>query len=54
MFKGLPDPLWHASVLEGLAIVPILEAWASGVGSVINTSPPYSVSHEKTSVERFR
>ncbi|KAF9652866.1 hypothetical protein BDM02DRAFT_3153426 [Thelephora ganbajun] len=32
MFKGLPDPLWHASVLEGLATVPILEAWASGTG----------------------
>lgn len=32
MFKSLPDPLWHASVLEGLATVPILGAWASGVG----------------------
>lgn len=47
MFKALSDPLWHASVLEGLATVPILEAWASGVGLVINISPPCSVSHEK-------
>jgi trafficking protein particle complex subunit 9 len=35
MFKSLPDPLWHASVLEGLATVPILEAWVSGSGLVI-------------------
>ena len=47
MFKGLPDPLWHASVLEGLATVPILEAWASGAGLVINASPRCSVSHKR-------
>jgi len=40
MFKGLPDPLWHASVLEGLATVLVLEAWASGAGLVTNTSYP--------------
>lgn len=39
MFKGLPDPLWHASVLEGQATVPILDAWANGASLVINTSP---------------
>jgi hypothetical protein len=39
MFKSLPDPLWHASVLEGLATIPVLDAWASGTGLVINTSP---------------
>lgn len=49
MFKALPDPLWYASVLEGLATVPILEAWASGAGLVINTSPRYPVSHENPS-----
>lgn len=40
MFKGLPDPLWNASVLEGLATVPILEAWANGAGLVIQYLPP--------------
>lgn len=35
MFKSLPDPLWHASVLESLATVPILDAWATGAGLVI-------------------
>ena len=40
MFKSLPDPLWHASVLEGLATVPILDAWANGATLVIKT--PYS------------
>jgi len=53
MFKSIPDPLWHASVLEGLATVPILDAWASGVGLVISTSHLCSPSHEKTSVEWF-
>lgn len=38
MFKSLPDPLWQASVLEGLATIPILDAWATGGGLVINTS----------------
>jgi len=38
MFKALPDPLWHASVLEGLATVPILDAWANGASLVTNTS----------------
>jgi len=38
MFKALPDPLWHASVLEGLATVPILDAWANGASLVINIS----------------
>lgn len=45
MFKNLPDPLWHASVLEGLATVPILEAWASGTGLVMNVTRQYSVSY---------
>lgn len=39
MFKNLPDPLWYASVLEGLATVPILEAWASGASLVIRYLP---------------
>jgi len=38
MFKALPDPLWHASVLEGLATVPILDAWANGASLVFTTS----------------
>jgi len=36
MFKSLPDPLWQASVLEGLATIPILDAWANGASLVIN------------------
>lgn len=39
MFKSLPDPLWHASVLEGLATIPILEAWTSETGLVIQYLP---------------
>jgi len=54
MFKSLPDPLWHASVLEGLATVPILEAWTSGAGLVMNFSRRFSVSYLKAFVERFR
>jgi len=32
--KSNPDPVWHASVLEGLSTVGILEAWASSGGLV--------------------
>lgn len=27
--KGTPDPVWYASAIEGLATIPVLDAWSS-------------------------
>jgi trafficking protein particle complex subunit 9 len=29
MFKNSADPVWHAAALEGLATIPVLDAWSS-------------------------
>lgn len=32
--KSPQDAVWHASALEGLATIPVLEAWSSAHGLV--------------------
>ena len=39
LFKGPPDTAWHASALEGLATIPVVEAWASTHGVVRQFCP---------------
>jgi hypothetical protein len=34
LFKTGQDPVWHASVLEGMATVFVLDAWSAGQGLV--------------------
>lgn len=34
LFKAPQDVIWHASALEGLATITVLEAWAAGQGLV--------------------
>lgn len=34
LFKTTTDSIWHASALEGLATVALLDAWSSGQGLV--------------------
>ncbi|KAL0946868.1 hypothetical protein HGRIS_013034 [Hohenbuehelia grisea] len=36
LFKGPQDAAWHASALEAMATLPVLEAWSAGQG--LNTS----------------
>ncbi|KAF8921247.1 TRAPP II complex [Mucidula mucida] len=38
MFKTSHDPVWHASALEGIATLSVLEAWAAGHGLQTSTS----------------
>ncbi|KAI0062282.1 hypothetical protein BV25DRAFT_1945461 [Artomyces pyxidatus] len=45
LFKTAADNVWHASALEGLATVAVLEAWSSGQGlqaSMSNSKEPWS------------
>lgn len=34
LFKLPQDIAWHASALEGMATIPVLDAWAAGNGLV--------------------
>lgn len=41
LFKNPHDAPWHASALEGLATIPIVEAWASTHGVVRTLEPAF-------------
>lgn len=54
LFKTGQDPVWHASVLEGMATVFVLDAWSAGQGlqsSVSNNSikEPWADIYEQLS-----
>lgn len=34
LLKTPLDSIWHASALEGMATIPILDAWSAGHGLV--------------------
>lgn len=34
LFKGPQDTAWQASALEGLATIPVVEAWSSNIGTI--------------------
>ncbi|KAI0818742.1 transport protein Trs120 or TRAPPC9 TRAPP II complex subunit-domain-containing protein [Irpex lacteus] len=42
MLKASQDNVWHASALEGLAVIPILDAWSAEKSDPADTSPPWS------------
>ncbi|GBE81971.1 TRAPP II complex [Sparassis latifolia] len=49
LFKGAQDTAWHASALEGLATIPVIEAWASNraVTDTVEGKEPWSEISEK-------
>ena len=44
LFKSPQDAPWHASALEGLATIPVVEAWSSthGIVRAVTNSFPLS------------
>ncbi|ETW85889.1 hypothetical protein HETIRDRAFT_42700 [Heterobasidion irregulare TC 32-1] len=52
LFKLPSDTVWHASALEGLAVLSVLDAWSSGQGlqaSFSNSREPWSDISERLS-----
>ncbi|KAI0054107.1 hypothetical protein FA95DRAFT_1591856 [Auriscalpium vulgare] len=50
LFKTMPDNVWHASALEGLATVALLESWSSGQGlqaSMSTSREPWADTSDK-------
>ncbi|KAI0093921.1 TRAPP II complex [Irpex rosettiformis] len=50
MLKGSQDNIWHASALEGLAIIPILDAWSAEKTDIVDgEKEPWSDTGTKLS-----
>ncbi|OBZ75570.1 hypothetical protein A0H81_04217 [Grifola frondosa] len=49
LFKGPQDIVWHASALEGLATIPIIEAWSSthGINGTVGDREPWADVSDK-------
>ncbi|KAL4067655.1 transport protein Trs120 or TRAPPC9 TRAPP II complex subunit-domain-containing protein [Scleroderma citrinum] len=52
LFKAASDPVWQASVIEGLAVISVLDLWASGQGlqtSISDMKEPWMEIYDQLS-----